>query len=503
MYAALLVATLLGALDTMVFSTVLPTIVGDLHGLADIAWVTTAYVVAATVSLPVYGKLGDQMGHRRLFVIALGIFLAGSIIGVLAASMPQLILARTVQGLGGGGLGVLAMALIADQVPVRRRGPYLGVLGSMWGVASMAGPFLGGWFADGVGWRWAFGINIPFTIFAMVAAVTLIAPTPRPRVRPVIDLAGMCAFTVVVVSLVLLGSQGGQAADAGGAVRALTFAVVFSVAVLIFAWVERRAAEPIMPPWLFRQRDFLVATIAGVIASVAMFGLLGYLPTYLQIVRGFDATTSGLAVMPVSIGIFSASILGGLFISRTGRYRILPVVGSVAMAIGLWNLAGLRPDTSLVAMGLASLALGLGLGMSSQTWTIVVQNMVSHRFVGTATAALNVMNQIGASLGLAVVGSVFAARLASILAERLPAAGAEVNIASLSPTTVAVLAPEVHAVVVGAYQDALLPVYLVLVPAVLAIGPLTLLLSGRPLATTLETDADKGPLRTAVPVVPD
>jgi EmrB/QacA subfamily drug resistance transporter len=487
MYAALLTAVLLGAIDQLVFATALPVIVGELHGMAQLAWVTTAYVVASTVTLPVYGRLGDQLGRRPLFALALVIFMAGSAIGMLASGMPMLILGRTIQGLGGGGIGVLAMALIADTVPARSRGPYLGLISAMWAIAGVLGPVLGGFFAEGIGWRWALAINIPLGTLALVATLTLLPRRARKPHPLEFDWAGAIAVAVGVVAMVLFTTLGGS--DGWTSLPTVALGVVMVVAVIALVVAERSAVNPILLPALFRNRDFLIAITAGILASLAMFGVVGYLPTWIQMTSGIGAMASGLTMAPVSVGIFSGSVLGGIAIARTGRYRGLPVLGALGMAAGLWILSTAHAGTAPVVLSTALLLFGGGLGAASQTWTLVVQNGAPRGQVGSATGALNFLNQIGSSLGLALVGSIFSTRLASLLIERtagVPGA-ADLTLASLSPASVGAMAPELRSLVAGAYEDALLPIYAVLAPAVLGIAVLALFLSHRPLATTLES----------------
>jgi EmrB/QacA subfamily drug resistance transporter len=492
MYAALLTAVLLGALDQLVFATALPVIVGELHGMADLTWVTTTYVVASTVTLPVYGRLGDQLGRRPLFALALVIFMAGSVIGMTAAAMPMLILGRTIQGLGGGGIGVLAMALIADTVPARNRGPYLGLISAMWAIAGVLGPVLGGFFAEGIGWRWALAINLPFGLLALLATLTLLPHRPRASRRLEFDWAGAGALAVAVIAMVLFTSRGGADGWTSGPVLAL--GVVLLAAVAVLAVAERRATNPILLPALFANGDFVIAIAAGITASLAMFGVVGYLPTWIQMTTGIGATASGFTMAPISIGIFSGSLLGGFAIARTGRYRVQPIIGACSMAIGLWILAGAHASTPPAVLSVALMLFGGGLGLSSQTWTLVVQNGAPHGQVGTATGALNFLNQIGSTLGLALTGSIFSARLVTLLAERTAGvAGAQgLTLASLSPTSVTAMDPALRRLVVSAYEDALLPVYAVLAPLVLGIAVLALFLSHRPLATTLDHGADHG-----------
>jgi EmrB/QacA subfamily drug resistance transporter len=483
-FAALLTATMLAALDQLVFATALPTMVGELHGMAEIGWVTTAYIVASTVSLPVYGKLGDQLGRRRMFVVALLIFMAGSTIGMVAGSVGVLIVGRLVQGLGGGGIPILAQAIVAEYVPARRRGTYLGLLASVWAVAGLLGPLLGGLFADSLGWRWAFGINIPLGALTLLAILVLLPTRARAPGPLHFDGAGAILLAVGITALVLLISAAGE----GGSrppVGVPALAVVTASAPVAFVWVEWRAAEPILPLMLFRQRDFVIAAVAGMVGSIAMFGIVGYLPTWRQMTSGSGATIAGLSTLPVSLGIVVASTLGGVYIARTGRYRELPVIGGLAMAAGLWALSGTRASTDAWVLAAATLCFGAGMGLAIQTWMLVVQTSVPPEQVGTAVGANRFLGQVGSSVGLAVVGSIFAARLVDLLAARAPGVPG-LTLDALSPATVAAMPPELRAVVAGVYEEALSPVYVALAPFVLLIAVLALFLTHRQLATTLQ-----------------
>lgn len=486
LFSGLLIAMLAASLDQTIFATALPTIVGELDGVEHLAWVTTAYILAATIVMPVYGKLGDLMGRKGLYLVAIAFFVAGSIVGGLADSMGWLIAGRAVQGLGGGGLIILAQAIIADVVPARDRGRYNGAIGAVFAVSSIAGPLLGGWFADGIGWRWAFWINIPLGLIAMAAAVLFI---PRSTTKPSggrLDVVGMILLAVTTTSIVLLSVWAGTEYD-WWSPQIIGLALLAIVGATLFVLVERRAAEPVMPLLLFRSRDFVLATVAGLLLGIAMFGTIGYMPTYLQMVAGVNATEAGLLLIPMMFGVMVASIGSGAAVSRTGRYKALPIVGSVITALGLLLLSTLTPDTLIWVTCGYLLVLGIGLGLCAQLLVLVVQNSFAHAIVGTATAANNFFREIGASLGSAIVGSVFASRLVASLRDGLSedVVGGDASV-SLTPQFVATLPDPVREIVVAAYNDALTPIFLWLVPLACVSAILLAFLSGKPLATRVE-----------------
>ncbi|MCU1432961.1 MAG: family efflux transporter permease subunit [Actinotalea sp.] len=487
-FAGLMVTMLLASLDQMIFSTALPTIVGELDGVDHMLWVTTAYVLASTIVLPVYGKLGDLVGRKGLFVAAISIFIGGSVVGGLAQDMTWLITGRAVQGLGGGGLMILAQAIIADVVPARERGRYMGIMGGVFALSSVAGPLLGGWFTEGIGWRWAFWMNIPLGILAIASAVAFLRLPRSPAGRPRIDVAGMSLLAVASTALVLVTVWGGTTYAWRSPVIATLIAAAV-VAGVAFVLVERRAAEPIMPPHLFRDRNFALTTTAGLITGVAMFGALAYLPTYLQMVTGVDATQAGFLMIPMMAALLISSVAAGQLVSRTGRYKWLPITGTAVVAVALLLLSTMSPDLPVWRLCCYLAVMGLGLGMSMQILVLVVQNAFPASEVGTATAANNYFRQIGASLGSAVVGSLFVSRLTALLAERLPAGGGEAgSTSSLTPAIVRDLPDAARELIIGAYNDALTPVFLAMVPLVLVAVVLLAFVREIPLATTLERD---------------
>jgi len=488
-FAGLMVTMLLASLDQMIFSTALPTIVGELDGVNHMLWVTTAYILASTITLPVYGKLGDLIGRKGLFITAIAIFMVGSVIGGLAHNMTWLIAGRAVQGLGGGGLLILAQAIIADVVPARQRGKYMGIMGGVFAISSVAGPLLGGWFTDSIGWRWAFWMNIPLGILAITSAAFFLRLPKNTNRNPSIDVAGISLLAVASTCLVLMTTWGGNTYDWNSPVI-IGLILGAIVAGISFVVVERRAAEPIMPLHLFRQRNFNLTTVVGLIIGVAMFGALAYLPTYLQMVTGANATQAGLLIIPLMAALLITSIVSGQLVSKTGRYKWFPITGMVLVGISLFLLSTMTPTLAVwIICGYLAI-MGLGLGMSMQILILIVQNTFPVTEVGTATASNNYFRQIGASLGSAIVGSLFVGKLTQLLGERLPSGGtsAEGGNNSLTPAVVRDLPQALHDVIVGAYNDALTPVFLYMVPLVVVGLILLFFVVEKPLATTIERD---------------
>jgi EmrB/QacA subfamily drug resistance transporter len=496
-FAGLMVTMLLASLDQTIFSTALPTIVGELHGVDHMIWVTTAYILASTIMLPVYGKLGDLIGRKGLFIAAIGLFIAGSVVGGLSHDMTQLIVGRAIQGLGGGGLMILSQAIIADVVPARERGKYMGIMGGVFALSSVAGPLLGGYFTDGIGWRWAFWMNVPLGILAIASAVFFLRLPKRAQGKPRIDGYGMALLAIASTCLVLVTTWGGNTYD-WGSPQIIGLLIGLAVAGTAFVLVERRAAEPIMPLHLFRQPNFVLTTIAGLITGIAMFGALAYLPTYLQMVTGANATQAGFLMIPMMAGLLVTSIVSGQVVSRTGKYKLFPIVGTVivagALALMSTMTAGMAVWIICVYLGI----MGIGLGMSMQILILIVQNTFPISEVGTATASNNYFRQIGASLGASIVGSLFVAKLTTLLGDRLPAGSGSAtgSTNSLTPEAVKHLPAAIHDVIIGAYNDALTPIFLIMVPLVLVAAVLLLFVKEKPLATTIERDITPVTLET-------
>jgi EmrB/QacA subfamily drug resistance transporter len=487
LFIGLMVAMLLSALDQTIFSTALPTIVGELDGVNHMLWVTTAYILAATIMMPVYGKLGDLIGRKGLFIGAITIFMFGSIVGGLAPDMTWLIVGRAVQGLGGGGLMILSQAIIADVVPARERGRYMGAIGGVFALASVAGPLLGGWFTESIGWRWAFWMNLPLGALAILAAVMLLKLPKSTNRKPTIDVAGMVLLAITSTAIVLVTTWGGTQYD-WDSLTIISLIAIAVIAGVSFVLVERAAAEPIMPLHMFKERNFVLTTASGLITGIAMFGAIAYMPTYLQMVTGVNATQAGLLMIPMMAALLVSSVGSGQLVSRTGRYKWVPITGAVFIAIGLSLLSTMTPDLPIWILCSYLAVLGLGLGMSMQILVLIVQNTFPNSQVGTATAGNNYFRQIGASIGTAVVGSLFVARLTDLLGTRLPAAAAGVtgNTNSLTPGAVRDLPDAVREIIVGSYNDALTPVFLYMVPLVLLSAVLLAFVKEVPLATTIE-----------------
>jgi EmrB/QacA subfamily drug resistance transporter len=484
-FAGLMAAMLLSSLDQTIVATALPTIVGELHGVSHMAWVTTAYILAATIGMPLYGRFGDLIGRKALFLSAIGIFIAGSVIAGAAPNMTTLIIGRAIQGLGGGGLMITSQAIIADLVPPRQRARYMAPIGAVFGLSAVAGPLLGGWFTDHADWRWAFWINLPIGIAAL-AICAFALRLPRKTANVSIDYAGISLMIASVSATVLVAVWGGtQYAWSDPLILALAAGAVLGWA--LFFLSQRRATEPIIPLWLFRSRIFNVATLLGlIVVGVGMFAVIGYLPTYLQMVYDVSATESGLLLIPMVVGIIATAMPSGQLISRTGRYKIYPIIGTVLVGATALLLSTLTVDSPLALICGYVFLLGAGLGLIMQNLVLAVQNAFPAADVGTATSANNFFREIGATLGTAAVGAVFTDRLTDQLAARLPdnAAGSFGSTDSLTPAMVHSLPPAVQDAVIAAYQHALTPVFRYLVP-LFAVGlVLALLLPEKKLAAT-------------------
>jgi len=458
-FAALMLGMFLAALDQTIVSTALPTIVGDLGGLNHLSWVVTSYLLASTVSTPLYGKLGDMVGRKPVFLAAILIFLAGSMLAGLSQSMGQLIGFRALQGIGAGGLMVGAQAIIADIVPPRERGRYMGLIGSVFAVASVAGPLLGGFLVDNLSWRWVFYVNLPVGALAIVIVVTRLH-LHTPTVRHNIDLVGAALLSVGVTALIMVTTWGGSE-YAWGSSTILGLGLVGVLVLAIFVWWETRAAEPILPLGLFRSSVFTVSNAMGFTIGMAMFGAIVFIPLYLQLVYGASPTSSGLRLLPLMAGLLVAAIASGRAISRVGRYKVFPIAGTATLIVGMYLLSRLGVSTAPWQASVFMLVVGVGIGLVMQVLVLVVQNDVRPEEIGVATSTATFFRSVGGSFGVAIFGTIFASRLADQLAH-LPRSvidrlGSGVH---LNPEQAKQLPPSVHADFLQAFAHSLHGVFL-------------------------------------------
>lgn len=429
---SLAIAMLLAMLDNMIVAPALPTIVGELGGLEHLAWVATGYILATTVATPIWGKLGDLYGRRITFISAVVLFLIGSILCGVSQDMTQLIAFRAVQGLGAGGLIVGVMSIIGEMIPPRERGKYQGIMMAVMPVAMIAGPFVGGYITDNLSWRWAFYVNLPLGAIALVVCWITLRRLPKGSGHAKIDWAGTGLLTVWITALVLVISWGGTNYD-WDSPQILGLAALAVLGFAAFITVQRRVAEPVMPLRVFKSRNFTMASAISFVAGFAMFGAMGYLPQFQQFVQGSSATNSGLLLMPMMIAAMLVSVGGGIFISRTGHYKTLPIAGTVLVAIGLFLFSTVDVDTGTFATGVYMVVLGAGLGGLMQTSTLIAQNSVAMRDIGAGTGAVTFMRNMGSSMGVAFLGAVYTDQLLGTL-DDAGAGGADIAAGANSMT---------------------------------------------------------------------
>lgn len=466
-FVAVLLGMLLAALDQTIVATTLPTVVADLGGAGHQSWVVTSYLLASTIATAIAGKLGDLLGRKTVFQAAVVFFLVGSVLCGLAGSMGMLVGARALQGVGGGALMVTAMAVIGEVIPMRDRGRYQGALGAVFGVTTVIGPLLGGFFTDHLTWRWAFWINIPVAVVVLVVAMTAIPALGRTRgaPRPVIDTAGIVFIGLAASGLTLATSWGGTEYP-WTSPMILGLFVGSVVALGIFIRVELRAAEPILPLRLFGDPVFTVCCILAFIVGFAMLGAMTFLPTYMQFVDGVSATVSGLRTLPMVVGMLITSIGSGSIVGRTGRYKIFPILGTAIMTLAFVLLSRMDPDTSTLRQSLYLFVLGAGIGLCMQVLVLIVQNTVSFSDLGVATSGVTFFRTIGSSFGAAIFGSLFTNFLTDRIGPALAISGAPAE-AARSPKALHQLTADMAAPIVTAYSDALAKVFLCAAPVAL------------------------------------
>ena len=500
--SALMLGMLLAALDATIVSTALPTIVGDLHGANHLSWVVVSYLLASTVSTPLWGKLGDLHGRKMYFIASIAIFLLGSMACGFATNMLELILFRALQGLGGGGLMIGAQAVIADVVPPRERGRYSGLFGAVFGAATVLGPLLGGFIVEYWSWRWIFFVNVPFGIVALVVTVVAL-PGAAERRSHVIDYAGIVVLTVAASCLILFTSLGGND-FAWLSTPSVLLAAVGVVATYAFIRIERRASEPIIAPSLFANRVFSSASAIGFMVGFAMFGAMTFLPIYFQDVHGASPTNSGLRLLPMMVGLFSASIIVGQLVVRGRKYRPFPIAGTAVMTIGLGLLGTIGVNTSGLSLALFMLILGVGIGLVMQILVTAVQNAVNPADVGAATAGANFFRSIGGSFGTAVFGAIFTNELPHQLVSAARSSGFHGVLPPASkwtPSSLHHLPLATLEVIVHAISSSISRIYLLAVPVGVVAVLLSLTLPEVKLRTSLHPVADEVPMSNADPAL--
>ncbi len=478
---------LMAALDQTIVSTALPTIVADLGGPGHMAWVVTSYLLAEAVATALAGKFGDLFGRKLVFQLSALIFIVGSMIAGLSNGMLLLIIARAIQGIGGGGLMVTSMALIADVIPLRERGKYQGALGAVFGVTTVVGPTLGGLFTDHASWRWCFYVNVPLAIIMIIIAARVI-PRVRTVIRPVIDYAGI-ALVAIGVSCLILGLEWGGQQYPWGSTTIIGLLIAAAILLTAFVLVELRAAEPMLPMHLFHSNVFTVCSTLSFIVGFAMLGAMTYLPSYLQYVDGVSATASGVRTLPMVAGLFTTSIISGQVVGRTGRYRYFPIAGTAVMALGLYLMSTMGRSTGIWLESLYMLVLGMGIGLAMQVLTIVVQNTVPYSDLGTATSGVTFFRTLGSTFGTAIFGTLYNNRIGAELAEalaRTPGVSAET---AQSPQLLRKLPEAQAAPIIDAYAISIDYVFRWVVPVAVVGFLIAWLLKEVPLRDSMRAEA--------------
>ena len=477
LFSALLLVMLLAALDQTIVSTALPTIVGELGGLENLSWVVTAYLLTSTIVVPLYGKLGDLFGRKLVLQVAIALFLAGSVLCGLAQNMTQLILMRALQGLGGGGLLVVTMAAIGDVIPPAERGRFQGMFGAIFGLATVVGPLIGGFLVQHLSWRWIFYINLPLGILAL-SVISAVFKPHTAQVKHQIDYMGAAFLATALTCIVLFTTQGGVTLPWSSSQLWVT--LVFGLIALVgFIYEERHAAEPIIPLHLFKERTFLLCCLIGFIIGTSLFGSMTFLPLYLQVVKHSTPSEAGMQLLPMMCGITVSSIISGRLISRMGRYRIFPIVGTLLASVAMVLLGTLNNQTPVGYLYIYIGLLGLGLGMVMQVLILAVQNTVHFKHIGVATSGATLFRSIGGSIGVAAFGAMFTNGLHARLAATLPQGAVLPH--SMGPQSVQQLPAAVRDIYLQAFGSALHGVYATAACVIVLAFVLTWLLQDVPL----------------------
>lgn len=464
-FAGLLMVMFLSSLDQTIVSTALPTIVGDLGGLAHMSWVITAYTLAITIAMPIYGKLGDQFGRKPVYITAIVLFLIGSALSALSADMTQLITFRAIQGLGAGGLMVLSMTILADIFSPAERAKRSGILGGVFGLSSVLGPLLGGWLTENLSWHWTFWVNIPLGAVALVVIV-LRLHLPHTKLKAKVDYLGMAVMAPAITAFILAFTWGGSEYE-WNSPQIIGLFVGFALLTALFIFVESKAKEPIIPLSLFKNKAFVLASTIGIFLGAGMFAAISYIPTYFQVVSGVSATQSGLMMLPAVVGIFAGSIGSGFIIAKTGKYKVFPVTGLPIAGLAIFLLSTMTAETEVIITMTYMAILGIGIGLTMQPLILIVQGAVKAKDLGSATATNNFFREIGVTLGVSIFGSVFSSRLVSGMSTLGGGTGGDNG--SLTPEAISQLPDAVRSQVIDTYVNALTPAFIYLVP-ILAIG---------------------------------